>query len=97
MNKKITNNLTYIGVDDKDIRLFESQYEVPNGMAYNSYLITTANSNIIFDTVDRRMTDEWVKNVEDTLNGKEANYLVISHLEPDHSANIKLLAECLFF
>ena len=93
MNKKITNNLTYIGVDDKDIRLFESQFDVPNGMAYNSYLITTASSNIIFDTVDRRMTDEWVKNVEDTLNGKEANYLVISHLEPDHSANIKLLAD----
>ena len=93
MNKKITNNLTYIGVDDKDIRLFESQFDVPNGMAYNSYLITTANSNIVFDTVDRRMTNEWVKNVEDALNGKEANYLVISHLEPDHSANIKLLAD----
>ncbi len=93
MNKKIADKLTYIGVDDKDIRIFEGQFDVPNGMAYNSYLLTTKNSNIIFDTVDKRMTKEWISNVENALNGKDVNYLVISHLEPDHSANIKLLID----
>ena len=93
MNKKIADKLTYIGVDDKDIKIFEGQFDVPNGMAYNSYLLTTKNNNIVFDTVDKRMTKEWIKNVEEALNGKEVNYLVISHLEPDHSANIKLLVD----
>ena len=89
----ITNNVKYIGVNDKEIRLFESQYDVPNGMSYNSYIISGKNINIILDTVDKRKTDEWIKNVEEALKEKKPDYLVISHLEPDHSANIKLITD----
>ena len=92
MKFNITDSVEYIGVNDRTIDLFESQYIVPNGVSYNSYIIK-GEKNIIMDTVDRRATNEWIQNLETTLQGKEADYLVISHLEPDHSANIKLLAE----
>ena len=89
---KVTDSIKYIGVDDKDIDLFESQYIVPNGISYNSYVILD-DKIAIMDTVDARKTDEWLKNLEAELCGKAPDYLVISHLEPDHAANIKLVAE----
>ena len=89
---KVTDSIKYIGVDDKDIDLFESQYIVPNGISYNSYVILD-DKIAIMDTVDARKTDEWLKNLEAKLCGKAPDYLVISHLEPDHAANIKLVAE----
>ena len=88
----VTENVKYIGVNDRDIDLFEGQYIVPNGMSYNSYLIK-GEKNIVMDTVDKRATNEWVKNIEEELQGEKVDYLVISHLEPDHSYNIKLLAD----
>ncbi len=91
-NINVTDQVEYIGVDDKKIDLFESQYVVPNGVSYNSYVIK-GKKNIVMDTVDRRATEEWIKKLEHSLQGKEADYLVISHLEPDHSANIELLAD----
>lgn len=81
---KITDTIKYIGVNDKDLDLFEGQYVVPNGMAYNSYLIKD-EKYVIMDTVDSRKTDEWINNLESKLDGKEPDYLVISHVEPDHS------------
>ena len=89
---EITNSIKYIGVNDKDIDLFESQYKVPNGMSYNSYLIIDDKITIM-DTVDKRASNEWMDNLEKALNGKIPEYLVISHLEPDHSANIKAITE----
>ncbi len=88
---KITEDIIYIGADDKTIDLFESQYIVPNGVSYNSYLIKD-DKNVIMDTIDRRKTDEWCENLEKALNGEKPDYLVISHLEPDHAYNIELLA-----
>lgn len=88
----VTDTIKFIGVNDYDIRLFESQYVVPNGMSYNSYLIDDEKI-VIMDTVDKRATDEWVKNLERELNGRNPDYLVISHLEPDHAYNIKLVAD----
>jgi len=88
----ITDSIFYIGVNDKEIRLFESQYYVPNGISYNSYLIKD-NKNLVMDTVDRRATSTWLENLEKELNGETIDYLVISHLEPDHAYNIGLLAE----
>ena len=92
MSFKVTDSIEYIGVNDKTIDLFESQYIVPNGMAYNSYIIKDEKIAIM-DTVDKRATDEWFKNLDNALEGKKPDYLVISHLEPDHSANIEKLAE----
>lgn len=89
---EVTDTIKFIGVNDYDIRLFESQYVVPNGMSYNSYLIDDEKI-VIMDTVDKRATDEWVKNLERELNGRTPDYLVISHLEPDHAYNIKLIAD----
>lgn len=89
---EVTDTIKFIGVNDYDIRLFESQYVVPNGMSYNSYLIDDEKI-VIMDTVDKRATDEWVKNLERELNGRKPDYLVISHLEPDHAYNIKLVAD----
>lgn len=88
----IAENIYYIGADDKEIRLFESQYEVPNGMAYNSYLIKD-EKNVVFDTIDRNVTDIWLENLEKALKGEKVDYLVVSHLEPDHAYNIGLLAK----
>ena len=88
----ISNDIIYIGADDKDIDLFEGQYIVPNGISYNSYLIKD-EKNVVMDTVDKRKSEEWLNNLEDVLNGEELDYLVISHLEPDHSYNIGIVAE----
>lgn len=90
--KSISNAVKYIGADDKDIDLFESQYTVPNGMSYNSYVILD-DKVVIMDTIDKRKTDEWFKNLEQALNGRTPDYLVISHLEPDHAYNIQKAAE----
>lgn len=88
----ITDSILYIGADDKDVRLFESQYVVPNGMAYNSYLIKD-EKNVVLDTVDRKVTNKWLENLEKALGGETVDFLVVSHLEPDHAYNIGLLVE----
>ena len=92
MINKITNSLVYIGCDDADLDLFESQFVVPNGMAYNSYAIMDEKI-CIMDTVDKRAADAWIANVREALGDKKADYLVISHMEPDHTGSIKALAE----
>lgn len=89
---KVTDSIKYIGVDDKDLDLFESQYIIPNGIAYNSYVILD-DKIAVMDTVDARKTEEWLENLEKALNGRAPDYLVISHMEPDHASNIKLLTE----
>lgn len=88
----ISENIIYIGADDKTLDLFESQYIVPNGVSYNSYLILDEKIAIM-DTVDVRATDEWFKNLEEALAGRTPDYLVVSHMEPDHAANIARAAE----
>ena len=88
---EISKDIRYIGADDKTIDLFESQYIVPNGISYNSYLIKD-EKNVVMDTIDRRKTDEWLENLERELNGEDLDYLVISHLEPDHAYNIEVLS-----
>jgi len=88
----ISDAVKYVGVDDKTIDLFESQYVVLNGVSYNSYIILDEKIAIM-DTVDRRATKEWLSKVEQVLNGKEPDYLIISHMEPDHASNIQNLAE----
>ncbi|MDE7428369.1 MAG: FprA family A-type flavoprotein, partial [Lachnospiraceae bacterium] len=88
----ITDAVQYIGVDDKTIDLFESQYVVPNGVSYNSYLITD-DKVAVMDTVDKRATEEWFANLEKALAGRQPDYLVVSHLEPDHAGNIASFAE----
>ena len=88
----ISKDIIYIGADDKDIDLFESQYIVPNGVSYNSYIIIDEKIAIM-DTVDKRKTDEWLSNLEKALNGRTPDYLVISHLEPDHAGNIGTVVE----
>ena len=94
MKKDITISeyIKYIGVDDHDIDLFEGQYVVPNGISYNSYIIKDEKIAVM-DTVDRRKSKEWLDNLEKELAGKELDYLVVSHMEPDHSYNIGVLAE----
>ncbi len=83
----ITKDILYVGVNDHKIDLFEGQYDVPNGMAYNSYVI--ADEKIaVMDTVDRHFTQEWLDNLENALGGKKPDYLIVQHMEPDHSANI---------
>ncbi len=91
-NVTISDSIKYIGVDDTDLDLFESQYIIPNGVSYNSYVILDEKVAVM-DTVDARKTDEWFDNLTATLDGRNIDYLVVSHLEPDHSANIKLIAE----
>lgn len=92
MKPEISNDILYIGVDDTDIDLFESQYPVPDGVSYNSYVILDEKV-VVMDTVDARATDAWLANLKAALNGRMIDYLVISHLEPDHAANIGRLAE----
>lgn len=87
MNKNITSKIKYIGVDDTTLDLFESQYIIPNGISYNSYLIID-DKIAIMDTVDARMSDEWWANLEDALSGRTPDYLIVHHLEPDHAGNI---------
>ena len=83
----ITDTIQYIGVNDHKIDLFEGQYHVPNGMSYNSYLILDEKIAVI-DTVDANFADEWMENTANALNGRKPDYLIIQHMEPDHSANI---------
>ncbi len=83
----ISDSIKYIGVNDHSIDLFEGQYDVPNGMAYNSYAILD-DKVAIMDTVDARFTHEWLDNIQNTLGGRKPDYLIIQHMEPDHSANI---------
>lgn len=91
-NTTISDYIKYIGVDDTTIDLFESQYVVPNGVSYNSYVILDEKTAVM-DTVDQRKSEEWFSNLTSTLAGRTVDYLIISHLEPDHSANIQRLAE----
>ena len=92
MSVKFSDSVKYIGVDDTTIDLFESQYVVPEGVSYNSYVILDEKVAVM-DTIDERKTDEWFANLENVLNGRTVDYLVISHLEPDHAANIKRAAD----
>ena len=87
---KITDSILYVGVDDKDLDLFESQYVVPNGVSYNSYVILDEKVTLM-DTVDQRATKEWLENLDAVLEGRTIDYLVVSHMEPDHAANAKTL------
>lgn len=89
---KVTESIFNIGVSDEDIELFENQYKVPNGITYNSYLIKD-NKILVMDTVDKSKTEEWLNNLEKELDGKLVDYLVISHIEPDHSGSIGSLVE----
>ena len=85
--KNVTNDIFYIGVNDHELDLFEGQYDVPNGMAYNSYLIKDEKI-AVFDTVDKNFTEPWLANLKEALGGKTPDYLIVQHVEPDHSANI---------
>ncbi len=88
----ISDDIKYVGVDDLDLDLFESQYPIPYGVSYNSYIILDEKITIM-DTVDARATDQWLANVKEVLGDRQPAYLVISHLEPDHAANIGRIAE----
>ncbi len=92
MDQKITDGIFYIGVDDKDIDLFESQYVVPNGVSYNSYVIMDEKIAIM-DTADARVTEQWFANLREVLGDRKPDYLVVSHMEPDHASNIQRVAE----
>lgn len=87
IHMEITNNVKYVGVNDHQVDLFEGQYQVPNGMAYNSYIILDEKIAVM-DTVDGAFAEEWLQNVEQVLAGRKPDYLVIQHMEPDHSASI---------
>ena len=84
----ITNDIYYIGVNDHELDLFEGQYDVPNGMAYNSYIIVD-DKIAVFDTVDGNFTEQWLGNIAEVLGDRKPDYLIVQHMEPDHSANIK--------
>ncbi len=88
MTGKITDSIIYIGVNDRDIDLFESQYKVPNGMAYNSYVILDKKTALM-DTVDARKTSEWEINLNEALDGRKLDYIIVQHLEPDHSGSLQ--------
>ncbi len=88
----ITNDIKYVGVNDRDIDLFEGQYDVPNGISYNSYVILDEKTAVM-DTVDADFTHQWLDNVRDALSGKAPDYLIVQHMEPDHSANIAAFAK----
>ena len=89
---EFSKNIFYIGANDNKSKLFEGQYEIPNGMGYNSYLIKD-EKNVIFDTVDNNVKDKWIENFENALNGEKVDYLIISHMEPDHAYNIGVIAK----
>ena len=93
MNKEVTASVKYIGVDDLDIDLFESQYAVPQGMSYNSYLILDEKIAIM-DTADERKGVEWKHHLQSALEGRTPDYLVVHHMEPDHAALIADLLVC---
>ena len=87
MVNKVSDAIRYIGVDDLELDLFESQYIVPEGMAYNSYLILDEKTAVM-DTVDSHKTEEFLKNLKEELNGRSLDYIVVQHLEPDHSGSL---------
>lgn len=89
---RITDSILYVGVNDHNIDLFEGQYDVPNGMAYNSYVVVDEKIAVM-DTVDINFKDEWLSNIEKVLDGKSPDYLVVQHMEPDHSASIPYFME----
>ena len=89
---KITDGIFYVGVNDHEVTLFEGQYLVPNGMAYNSYVILDEKIAVM-DTVDEAFGQQWIANVEEALQGRKPDYLVVQHMEPDHSANILVFLE----
>ena len=88
MIKKVTDTIIYVGANDRDVDLFEGQYVVPNGMAYNSYVILDEKIAVM-DTIDQKKTGEWLKNIEGALAGRKPDYLVVQHMEPDHAASIE--------
>ena len=88
----ITKDIVYVGADDKDLDLFEGQYPVPNGVSYNSYVILDEKIAVM-DTVDKRKTEEFLANLDKVLAGRQPDYLVVNHVEPDHAANIQCLQE----
>ena len=88
----ITDDIKYVGVNDHEIDLFEGQYVVENGMAYNSYVITDEKIAVM-DSVDARFKDEWLNNIRNTVGSKSPDYLIVQHMEPDHSANIMAFME----
>lgn len=92
MNDNITPYVRYIGTDDKDLDLFESQYVVPQGISYNSYVITDEKIAVM-DTIDQRKTDEWTARLKEALEGRTPDYLIVQHMEPDHAANIGWFAK----
>ena len=92
MDMTISKDITYIGASDKNIKLFEGQYVLKNGMSYNSYIIKD-EKNVILDTIDEKVTDVWLDNLEKALEGEKPDYLIVSHMEPDHAYNIGVLAE----
>lgn len=92
MKNQIADSVYYVGADDKTIDLFESQYVVPNGVSYNSYVIRDEKTAVL-DTVDPRAGEQWLANLEEVLEGESPDYLIVSHLEPDHAGNIGKLAE----
>ena len=87
----ISNDIRYIGVNDHRIDLFEGQYRVPNGMSYNSYVILDEKA-AVFDTVDAAFTHQWLDNLQAALQGRTPDYLIVQHMEPDHSANVHRFA-----
>lgn len=89
---KITEAIRYVGVNDYDIKLFEAQYDVPNGMAYNSYVILD-DKIAVMDSIDTKAGIEWLENIEAVTDKRTPDYLIVQHMEPDHSANIKLFAD----
>lgn len=84
---EITKDIRYVGVNDHQVDLFEGQYVVPNGMAYNSYVVMD-DKTAVFDTVDARFTHQWLDNLQNVLDGRQPDYLIVQHMEPDHSASI---------
>ena len=92
MDIKISDDIIHLGGSDYEIKLFENQYELEKGMGYNSYLIKD-EKNVILDTIDRHLTNTWLEKLEKGLNGEKPDYLIVSHMEPDHAYNIGVLAE----
>ena len=88
----ISKDIIHIGASDKDLKLFESQYVLEKGMSYNSYIIQD-EKKVILDTIDEKVTNEWMKKIEETLKGEKPDYLIVSHMEPDHAYNIGLIAK----
>ena len=92
MEKKIASDIYYVGADDNELDLFEGQYILPEGISYNSYIIMDEKTAIL-DTIDARKTNEWLENIEEVLQGRVPDYLIVHHMEPDHSSNVKLILE----